>query len=89
MISVSDKMEQPPGHKTTNLKTQQKTSGHLQIILHMGYTCHFVIKHKEALMAIGQSDSNLAVQFLFLLLGSNPACNSLAVYSLLYHLMIT
>lgn len=55
----------------------------------MGYTCHFVIKHREALIAIGLSDSNLAAQFLFPLLGARAVRNSQAVFSLLYHVMIT
>lgn len=58
-------MEWPLSQKTTKLKTEQKTFGHSQIILHMGYMCCFVIKHREALIAIGQSDSNSAVQVLF------------------------
>lgn len=55
----------------------------------MGYTCCFVIKHREALIAIGQSDSSLAIQVLFLLSGGNPIHNSQAVFSLLDHVMIT
>jgi len=82
-------MEWPLSQKTANLKTEQKTFGHSQIILHMGYTCCFVMKHRKALIAIGQSDSNLAIQFLSLLLGANPVHNSQATFSLLYHIMIT
>lgn len=55
----------------------------------MGYTCCFVIKHREALIAIGQSDSSLAIQVLFLLSGGNPIHNSQAVFSLSDHVMIT
>lgn len=82
-------MEWPLSQKTTDLKTEQKTFGHSQIILHMGYTCCFVIKHREAPRAIGQSDSNLAIQFWFLLLEVNLVRNSQAMFSLLYHVMIT
>lgn len=82
-------MEQPLSQEAANLKTEQKTFGHSQIILHMGYTCCFVIKHREALLAIGQSDSNLAIQLLFLLLGANLVRNSQAVFSSLYHVTIT